>query len=57
MRFGPRVLPMVGLLAALSRLAATTTTAVRPAAPDGGVAHRVALTVAKLPDSDRKDER
>ena len=49
MPFGMRVLPRVGLLAALGRLAATTTTAVRPAAPDGGVAHRVALTVAKLP--------
>jgi hypothetical protein len=29
MRFGTRVLPMVGLLAALGRLAATTTTAGR----------------------------
>ncbi|MGH3686321.1 MAG: hypothetical protein ACRDRU_15500 [Pseudonocardiaceae bacterium] len=48
MLFDTRGLPMVGLLAALGRLAATTTTAVRPAAPDGGVAHRVALTVAKL---------
>jgi hypothetical protein len=49
MPFGMRVLPRVGLLAALGRLAATTTTAIRPAAPDGGVAHRVVLTVAKLP--------
>lgn len=36
MRYGMRVLPMIGLLAALGRLAATTTTAARPAASDGG---------------------
>ena len=73
MRFGTRVLPMVDLRATLGRLAATTpTTAAPTAAPDGGptagptagvvvidgqMAHRVALTMTKLPGPDGKDER
>ncbi|MGH3925044.1 MAG: hypothetical protein ACRDTT_19645 [Pseudonocardiaceae bacterium] len=58
MSFGTWVLPMVGLRAAQGRLPAATTTAARPAAPeggavviDGGAAHWVELTVAELPGS------
>ena len=58
MRFGTRVLPMVGLLAVLDRVAATATRAAGAVVVNGRVVHRVELTVIKLSESlIGKDER
>jgi hypothetical protein len=70
MRFGTRVLTVVGLRATLGWLAATTpTTAPRPAGPDGGLTAGPGRCSADrrpggrtdrgraLPDPDGKDER
>jgi uncharacterized membrane protein len=50
-RFGTWVLPVVGRLAVLGRLAATTITAGRSRGCQRRVTHRVVLTVAELPGS------